>query len=73
MEVESLSVDNTVWANTVVASGRLIGMVIYTGRETRSVMNTNAPSTKVGLLDLEINQLSKVSITTPHPFIDLYL
>lgn len=74
MEVESLSVENTVWANTVVASGnlfeifylkiimigRLIGIVIYTGYETRSVMNTSMPSTKVGLLDLEINRLSKV-------------
>jgi len=60
MEIDSLSVENTVWANTVVASGRLIGVVIYTGRETRSVMNTSAPATKVGLLDLELNNLSKV-------------
>lgn len=59
METESLSLENTVWANTVVASGKLIGMVVYTGRETRSVMNTSVPSTKVGLLDIEINRLSK--------------
>ena len=61
LEVESLSVENTIWANTVVASGRIIGLVGYTGRETRSVMNTSAPSTKVGLIDDEINMLSKVS------------
>ena len=60
--MESLTVENTLWANTVVASGIVIGVVIYTGSETRSRMNTNAPSTKVGLLDLEINQLSKVSV-----------
>lgn len=60
LEMESLSVDNTLWANTVVASGVVIGAVIYTGSETRSRMNTSAPATKVGLLDLEINRLSKL-------------
>lgn len=48
------------WANTVVASGRVIGLIVYTGKETRSVMNTSAPQTKVGRLDLEINNLAKV-------------
>lgn len=57
---EPLSVENVLWANTVVASGTAVGLVIYTGNETRSVMNTNSPSTKVGLLDLELNFLSKV-------------
>ena len=57
-----MSVDNTVWANTVVASGTLIGIVIYTGRETRSVMNTSVAATKVGLLDLEVNKLAKVTL-----------
>lgn len=60
LEVESLSVENTIWANTVVASGRIIGLVVYTGRETRSVMNTSAPATKSGLIDNEINNLSKI-------------
>jgi phospholipid-translocating ATPase len=45
--------------NTVVASGTVIALVIYTGRDTRAVMNTNMPSTKVGLVDLEINSLTK--------------
>jgi phospholipid-translocating ATPase len=44
----------------VVASGTALAMVIYSGRETRAVMNTNFPETKVGLVDLEINKLSKV-------------
>eukprot|EP01097_Dermamoeba_algensis_P011052 TRINITY_DN8417_c0_g1_i2.p1 TRINITY_DN8417_c0_g1~~TRINITY_DN8417_c0_g1_i2.p1 ORF type:complete len:1054 (-),score=266.66 TRINITY_DN8417_c0_g1_i2:518-3571(-) len=57
--IEPLNVENTLWANTVIASGSVIGVVIYTGRETRSVMNTNVPQTKVGLLDMEINNLSK--------------
>ncbi|KAI8914779.1 hypothetical protein DFJ77DRAFT_431040 [Powellomyces hirtus] len=59
--VESLSVENTLWANTVIASGNALGMVVYTGIDTRAVMNTSFPSTKVGQLDLEINRLSKVS------------
>ncbi|XP_045152206.1 probable phospholipid-transporting ATPase IIB isoform X4 [Echinops telfairi] len=56
---ESLGIDNTLWASTVVASGTVIGVVIYTGKETRSVMNTSHPKNKVGLLDLELNQLTK--------------
>jgi phospholipid-translocating ATPase len=40
-EKESLGVDNTLWSNTVVASGTIVGLVIYTGSETRSVMNTS--------------------------------
>ena len=33
---------------------------MYTGRETRSVMNTSHPSTKIGLLDVEMNNQVKV-------------
>nr|XP_020019327.1 probable phospholipid-transporting ATPase IIB isoform X4 [Castor canadensis] len=56
---ESLNIENTLWASTIVASGTVIGVVIYTGKETRSVMNTSNPKNKVGLLDLELNQLTK--------------
>ncbi|CAI2161967.1 5677_t:CDS:10 [Funneliformis geosporum] len=58
--IEALNVENTLWMNTVLASGTAIGFVIYTGKETRAVMNTSHPETKVGLLDQEINRLSKV-------------
>lgn len=57
-----LGVDNVLWANTVLAAGSAVGMVVYTGRETRASMNTSEPETKVGLLDLEINKIAKVSI-----------
>ncbi|XP_037068803.1 probable phospholipid-transporting ATPase IIB [Pollicipes pollicipes] len=57
---DSLSVENTLWANTVLASGTALGLVVYTGRETRSVMNNSAPRSKVGLLDTEINNLTKI-------------
>ncbi|ANB11385.1 putative aminophospholipid-translocating P4-type ATPase NEO1 [Sugiyamaella lignohabitans] len=55
-----LSVDNTLWANTVLASGTAIGIVIYTGHDTRQEMNTSVAGSKVGLLELEINNLSKI-------------
>ncbi|XP_074644613.1 putative phospholipid-transporting ATPase IIB isoform X2 [Tubulanus polymorphus] len=56
----SLSLENVLWANTVVASGTALCAVIYTGTETRSVMNTSQPKTKVGLFDREINNFSKL-------------
>ncbi|KAH8255481.1 hypothetical protein KR038_004257 [Drosophila bunnanda] len=59
-EDTGLSVENTLWANTVVAAGTATGIVIYTGCETRSVMNNSQPRSKVGLLDMEINGLTKV-------------
>ncbi len=58
--IESLSLENTLWANTVIASGTVIGCVVYTGSETRAVMNQNPPNTKVGLIDAELNTLSKI-------------
>lgn len=59
-QVTPLTADNLLWANTVLAAGSAIGMVVYTGKETRAVMNTQHPTTKTGLLDLEINRLSKI-------------
>ena len=57
---ESLSLENSLWANTVIASsGYVLAMTIYTGIETRSQMNAKDAVTKVGKLDLEINKLSK--------------
>lgn len=59
--LEPLGTENTMWTNTVLASGSALGFVIYTGKDTRAVMNTSHPKTKVGLIDQEINQLAKVS------------
>lgn len=55
-----LTVDNVLWANTVLAAGSAIGFVVYTGKETRAVMNTSDPGTKVGCLEVEINRMAKV-------------
>ncbi|KIK19433.1 hypothetical protein PISMIDRAFT_107630 [Pisolithus microcarpus 441] len=58
--VEPLTAENVVWSNTVLAAGSAVGFIVYTGSETRAVMNTSHPETKVGLLDLEINRLAKI-------------
>lgn len=60
--VSPLTAENVLWSNTVLAAGSAVGFVVYTGAETRAVMNTSHPETKVGLLDLEINRLSKVRL-----------
>jgi phospholipid-translocating ATPase len=56
-----LSIDNTAWANTVLASSSTVyAVVVYTGSETRQAMSTSASRSKVGLLELEINSLTKI-------------
>ena len=56
-----LTIDNTAWANTVVASNTVVyAAVIYTGRQTRSALSTSPSRSKTGLLELEINNLTKI-------------
>jgi phospholipid-translocating ATPase len=43
-----------------LANGKAYGIIIYSGREMRSVMNTNESRTKMGRTDGELNYLSKV-------------
>lgn len=38
----------------------MYGLVLYTGRETRSNMSSKKPRSKVGSLDNEINKISKI-------------
>ena len=53
------------WANTVIASqGDTYGLVLYTGKDTRSSLNGKNPRSKFGKLDLEINRLSKILFLT---------
>lgn len=56
---EPLFLDHTLWANTSITSGRIYGIVIYSGRETRISMNSRAPRSKSGKLDLELNLITK--------------
>ena len=53
---EPLNLENTMWASTVVASLKVIGIVIYTGKETRARMNSSTPKVKIGILDQELNR-----------------
>ena len=55
---EALSLENTVWASTILASKKAIGVVIFTGDETRARMNSSVPKIKAGVLDQELNKLN---------------
>lgn len=55
-----LSIDNTIWANTVLASScNVLAVVVYTGPQTRQALSTSPSRSKTGLLELEINSLTK--------------
>lgn len=56
-----LSLDNTAWANTVLASNTVTyAVIIYTGSQTRAALSTSPSRSKVGLLEYEINNLTKI-------------
>ena len=57
----ALSIDNTAWANTVLASNTTVhAVVIYTGPQTRAALSTSPSRSKTGLLEHEINSLTKI-------------
>nr|XP_018266345.1 phospholipid-translocating ATPase [Kwoniella dejecticola CBS 10117]OBR88503.1 phospholipid-translocating ATPase [Kwoniella dejecticola CBS 10117] len=58
-----LNVENVLWANTVLAAGSAVGLVVYTGKETRAVLNTSEPETKMGTLEREVNMMAKILCT----------
>ena len=51
---ESLDLENTLWCNTVVATGTCTCAVVYTGPHTRSALNASRPPSKMGRLELEV-------------------
>lgn len=57
---EGLSIENTIWASTVLASGSVWGLVVYCGKDTRIAQNSRVPNTKMGLFDYEVDQLAKM-------------
>ena len=58
---QGLSIDNTAWANTVLASSSTVfAVVVYTGPQTRAALSTSASRSKTGLLENEINSLTKI-------------
>jgi len=56
-----LTIDNTAWANTVLASNATtLAVIVYTGPQTRSALSTSVSRSKTGLLEYEINSLTKI-------------
>ena len=56
-----LTIDNTAWANTVLASQvNVYAAIVYTGPQTRQALSTSPSRTKAGLLEYEINNLTKI-------------
>lgn len=51
-----VDLENTIWANTVLSSSSALCLVIYTGHDTRSMMNTLQPRNKTGIIDHELNR-----------------
>jgi len=52
--------DSMLWMNMVVAGGTGLCVVVYTGKDTRSVMNTTQARSKSGLIDEELNFYTKI-------------
>ncbi len=48
------------WANTVLASSRVLGVVVHSGQETRMQMNNSSSRSKFGQLEQEINYVTKL-------------
>ena len=61
---ESLSIKNTMWANTVVARGPTTRIVIYTGPKCRAAVDNSSPRSKVGLQYEELIGITKVLFLT---------
>ena len=56
-----LTIENTAWANTVLASNASVfAVVVYTGAQTRQALSTSPSRSKSGLLEREINNLTKI-------------
>ena len=59
-EIEGLNLENTLWGSTVIASGTIVGLAIYTGNETKSMLNSNDTRMKLGRIDQELNNFGKI-------------
>jgi len=50
-----LNLENTLWANTILATGKILGIALFVGKETRIAMNSRDPISKMGKFDMEVN------------------
>lgn len=56
--VEGVGLEHSIWANTSLANGSLVGLVVYVGKETRIALNSREPANKLGITDKELNRLA---------------
>ncbi len=56
---QSLTLDNTLWASTVICNELCYALVLHIGSETRIRMNIKGGDSKVGKTDCELNLISK--------------
>jgi phospholipid-translocating ATPase len=57
---EALSLENVIWASTVLACNPIWGLVIYCGKDTRISLNSKLPTSKIGKFDREMDTLAKM-------------
>ncbi|KRX64046.1 putative phospholipid-transporting ATPase IIB, partial [Trichinella sp. T9] len=50
-----LNVDNVLWTDTVLATGSITGVVVYTGKETQSYLKASSSSSKSSSLEHDMN------------------
>lgn len=53
-----VDVNSTLWSGCSVAAGTTLGLVIFTGIDTRITLNAERAQTKVSLMDRELNFIS---------------
>lgn len=46
--------------NTVLAAGSVVGVVVYTGKDTRAIMNTAPPASKSSRIERELSVVTFV-------------
>lgn len=59
LSIAGLSLENMIWMNTVIATCSVVGCVVYTGNDTKAMINTSKPRNKIGQFDLELDMYSK--------------
>ena len=59
-ETLALNVEHTLWMNTVLAAGSVVGVVVYTGKDTRAIMNTAPPASKSSRIERELSVVTFV-------------
>lgn len=57
-----LSIDNIIWSGSTIAGDETVGVVVYTGKETKTEMTKEEPVHKLGVTEREINMITGICI-----------